>query len=296
MRAEILEGTVRVGEGRRFEIRDPKLRAIFAPCFRERVLHHALMNLLDPVLNRALVDDSFACRAGKGTLAATARVHEHVRRFPWYAKMDIRAYFASIRHSILMERVRRRIKGDDVLALLDRIVAAHGEGSGQGLPIGALTSQCLANFYLDPLDRFLLADKATLGYVRYMDDFVFWTATREDAHRLVREVDEFLPRTLALTAKATVQINRSARGITVCGYRVLPGSIRLGRRRKRRYRESRRHCEAAYQAGTLDAGQLQRAHDAALAITAHAETRAWFRAWAWGSASALSGVDWRDEV
>ena len=73
-----------------------------------------------------------------------------------------------------------------------------------------------------------------------------------------------------------MQINRSARGITVCGYRILPGSIRLGRRRKRRYLESRRRCEAAYQAGTIDAAQLQRAHDAALAITAHAETRAWF--------------------
>ena len=73
-----------------------------------------------------------------------------------------------------------------------------------------------------------------------------------------------------------MQINRSARGITVCGYRILPGSIRPGRRRKRRYLESRRRCEAAYQAGTIDAAQLQLAHDAALAITAHAETRAWF--------------------
>ena len=236
------------------------------------------MNRIGPVLDRALINDSYACRAGKGTLAATARVHEHVRRFPWYAKMDVRAYFASIRHSILMERIRRRIKGDDVLALVGRIVAAHGEGSGQGLPIGALTSQCLANYYLDPLDRFLLEASATRGYVRYMDDFVFWTETRQDATRLVREAGEFLERTLALTAKASVQINRSARGITVCGYRILPGSIRLGRRRKRRYLESRRRCEAAYQAGTIDAAQLQRAHDAALAITAHAETRAWFRA------------------
>ena len=91
-------------EGHRFEIRDPKPRAIFAPCFRERVLHHALMDRIGPVLDRALINDSYACRAGKGTLAATARVHEHVRRFPWYAKMDVRAYFASIRHSILMER------------------------------------------------------------------------------------------------------------------------------------------------------------------------------------------------
>jgi RNA-directed DNA polymerase len=292
LRAEILNQRVRVGQGHRFEIHDPKPRAIFAPCFRERVLHHALMNLIGPVLDRALIDDSYACRAGKGTLAAAARVHEHVRRFPWYAKMDVRAYFASIRHSILMERVRRRIKGDDVLALVSLIVAAHGEGSGHGLPIGALTSQCLANYYLDPLDRFLLESSATRGYVRYMDDFVFWTETRHNASRLVREAGEFLERTLALTAKTSVQVNRSDRGITVCGYRILPGSIRLGRRRKRRYLESRRRSEAAYQAGILDADQLQRAHDAALSITAHAKTRAWFRA----RATDRAGVDWRDQV
>jgi RNA-directed DNA polymerase len=287
-----LNQAVRVGQGHRFEIRDPKPRAIFAPCFRERVLHHALMNRIGPVLDRALVNDSYACRAGKGTLAAAARVHEHVRRFPWYAKMDVRAYFASIRHSILIERVRRRIKGEGVLALLGRIVAAHGGGSGQGLPIGALTSQCMANFYLDALDRFLLEASATLGFVRYMDDFVFWTETRQDATRLAREAGEFLERTLALTAKAPVQINRSIRGVTVCGYRITPRAIRLGRRRKRRYLDSRRHCEAAYQAGVLSGAQLQCAHDAALAITAHAEPRPWFRA----RLSDSTGVDWRDEV
>ena len=180
-----------------------------------------------------------------------------------------------------------------MLALVSRIVTAHGEGSGQGLPIGALTSQSLANYYLDPLDRFLLEARATRGYVRYMDDFVFWTETRQDASRLVREAGEFLVRTLALTAKASAQINRSARGITVCGYRILPGSIRLGRRRKRRYLDSRRRCEAAYRAGILDAGQLQCAHDAALAITAHAETPGLGFA---RRVSAGAGVDRLDEV
>ncbi|MGE5745434.1 MAG: reverse transcriptase domain-containing protein, partial [Gemmatimonadota bacterium] len=151
------------------------------------MLHHALIGQVGPVLDRALINDSYACRAGKGTLAAITRVYGHVRRFPWYAKMDVRAYFASIRHSILMERLHHRIKGNDVLSLVGRILAAHGGGSGQGLPIGALTSQCLANYYLDPLDRFLLEASATRGYVRYMDDFVFWTETRQDATRLVRE-------------------------------------------------------------------------------------------------------------
>lgn len=80
-----------VGRTRRFEIRDPKRRVIHAPCFRERVLHHALMAHVAPVLERYLVPDTFACRPGKGSLAAVHRAQEHARRFPWVLKMDVRA-------------------------------------------------------------------------------------------------------------------------------------------------------------------------------------------------------------
>ena len=106
-----------------------------------------------------------------------------VRRIPWYAKMDVRAYFASIRHSILMERIRRRIKGDDVLALVSLIVAAHGEGSGQDLPIAsyALTSQCLANYYLR--SRWIVSCLKTL--LRPVDTCVTWM-TSFSGRKLVR--------------------------------------------------------------------------------------------------------------
>ena len=90
MREGILNGSVVVGECTRFHIRDPKPRIIHAPSFRERVLHHAIIGRLGPVLERSLVDDTFACRVGKGTLAAVRRTQQHVRRFPWYAKLDIR--------------------------------------------------------------------------------------------------------------------------------------------------------------------------------------------------------------
>jgi hypothetical protein len=92
LRREILDGSVRIGEGRRFRIRDPKPRSIYAPCFRERVLHHALMRPIGPVLDRALVDDSFACRAGKGTLAAVRRAQQ----FPWYVKMEVWSWRPSL--------------------------------------------------------------------------------------------------------------------------------------------------------------------------------------------------------
>jgi len=140
MRRAILEGSIEVGRGQRFEIRDPKPRRIFAPCFRERVLHYALMALVGPVLERTLVDDSFACRTGKGTLAAVKRAQHHVRRFPWYAKLDVRAYFASVDHAILHERLGRVLKGPPLLHLIGRIIGSHQDAPGRGLPIGSLTS------------------------------------------------------------------------------------------------------------------------------------------------------------
>jgi hypothetical protein len=291
LRREILDGSIRLGQGLHFRIRDPKPRHIFAPCFRERVLHHALMAHVGPVLERALVDDSFACRTGKGTLAVN-RTQHHVRRFPWYAKMDVRAYFASVDHEILERRLGRVLKGAGLLELIHRIIAAHQDSPGKGLPIGALTSQCFANFYLDPLDRFLLESCRVRGLVRYMDDFVFWTGTRAEAARVAAAAASFLELNLSLTAKAPIQINRSERGVTICGFRVLPGAIRLSQRRRRRYLDALRRCEADFAAGRVDAPQLQRAYDSAHAITAHAEARAWRCA----RRAARPGLDWEDLV
>jgi hypothetical protein len=92
LRTGILDGTVPIGEFTEFRIRDPKPRVIRAPCFRERVLHHAIIACAGPILDRALIDDTFACRVGRGTLAAVRRCQQHIRRFPWYAKLDVRGY------------------------------------------------------------------------------------------------------------------------------------------------------------------------------------------------------------
>lgn len=292
LRREILDGSVRIGEGRRFRIRDPKPRSIYAPCFRERVLHHALMCPIGPVLDRALVDDSFACRAGKETLAAVRRAQQHARRFPWYVKMDVRSYFASIDHAVLERRLRTRLKGEGVLSPIRLIVAAHADAPGKGLPIGSLTSQILANDYLDPLDRFLLESCRVEGLVRYMDDFVFWTPTRDDALTIRDDARSFLAERLLLAAKEPSQVNGSARGVTVCGFRVRPGTIRLSQRRRRRYIQARRRCEEDYRAVRIDALQFQQAHDTAHAITMHADARAWRRA----RSSSWPGTEWHDDV
>jgi retron-type reverse transcriptase len=269
LQLEILNGTIEVGKGIQFRIYDPKPRLIHAPCFRERVLHHALMDCLGPTLERSLISDTFACRTGKGPLAAVYRAQAHSRRLPWYAKMDVRGYFASINHAILLRRLQRRFKGHGVLQLVERVVSAHHDSPGHGLPIGALTSQWFGNDYLDPLDRFLLESRQAAGFVRYMDDFVLWGQTRAEVGANARAAGEFLHQQLDLKAKPP-QINRSGHGVTFCGFRVLPHRLRLSQRRRKRYLRRKQFWEAAFCEGRISALELQKAYASVHAMTERA--------------------------
>ncbi len=277
LRHDILAGTVAVGQGRQFRIHDPKPRLIHAPCFRERVLHQALMAHVGPVLDRALVDDSYACRIGKGALAVVQRAQHHARRWPWWAKIDIRAYFASIDHQILKDMLARRFKDSGLLHLMGRIIDAHADTPGKGLPIGALTSQQFANVYLAGLDRHLLEGAEVRGYVRYMDDAVWWGESRAAVRAALAQARAFAAERLALQVKEPALIGRSVQGLSFCGYRILPGGLRLSHRRKHRYAECRRQWEDAYAAGLIDARTLQAGYAGALAITLHADAAAWRR-------------------
>jgi retron-type reverse transcriptase len=274
---DVLLGTYRPGPMSSFQIYDPKPRMIHAPVFRDRVLHHALMRHVGPVLDRSLVYDTYACRKGKGTLAAVQRCQQQMRRFPWYVKSDIRAYFASIDHLRLKRMLRQRLKNSGLLGLIDDIIDSYHTVPGKGLPIGALTSQHFANFYLSGLDRFLLERCRVGAMVRYMDDTLWWCKSRESVHRVLAEAQEFVSETLALQIKPTVQINRSAQGVTFCGYRVFPGSLRLSRRRRQRYAACRQQWEKAYLSGDISGAELQSGYASALAITAHADAAGWRR-------------------
>ena len=277
LRRDILDGSVRLGEMRAFRIHDPKPRLIHAPAFRERVLHHALMAHAGPVLDRALVDDTYACRVGKGTLAAVRRCQQHLRRFSWYAKIDIRAYFASIDHAALVAMLHRKFKDRPLLDLMARIIDAYHDRPGKGLPIGALTSQHFANYYLSGLDRLLMEGCRVGGMVRYMDDVAWWADSREEGRETLRIATAFVREDLLLDVKQPVQIGRSAGGLVFCGFRILPGALLLSRRRKQRYAQCRRKWERAFGAGEIDAATLQAGYSSALAITAHADAAAWRR-------------------
>lgn len=278
MRDEISSGRISVGTMKSFWIRDPKLRLIHAPCFRDRVLHHALMAHAGPQLERALIDDTYACRVGKGTLAAILRCQHHARRYPVFAKIDISRFFPSIDHGALTALLARRFKNRQLLEIFAQIIRAYAAAPGKGLPIGALTSQHFANYYLAGLDRLILEERKAKGLVRYMDDIVWWGETREEVCKTLFEAKDYAREKLQLEFKPTVQIGDSRDGLMFCGMKILPGALRLSRRRRKRYAERRKYWEGAYSEGLIDARGLQAGYDSALAITAHADAAEWRRA------------------
>ena len=277
MRAGLLAGTLTPEPMRCFRIRDPKPRLIHAPGFRDRVLHHAIMAHAGPVLDRALVFDTYACRTGKGTLAAVQRASAHASRYRWFAQIDIRAYFASIDHRILLDLLGRRFKDPDLMRLLTGIIQAFETAPGRGLPIGTLTSQHFANFYLGGADRLLLEGERVRGFVRYMDDLVWWTDNRASARGALDWVRAFLADGLGLTVKLPVRVGEARHGLSFCGFRILPGQISLSRRRRLRYAALRDRAERAWRDGAIDDLGLQSAYASALALTLHADTVAWRR-------------------
>ena len=205
---------------------DPKERLICAAAFRERVLHHALMNVCEPVLERAAVFDSYACRKGKGRLRAVDRAQGYARTAPLVSQDGHPEVFRFDPPGRRCGRCwARKFKDPVLLGVFDRIIGSYHTAPGRGLPIGNLTSQHFANFYLAPLDRFL---KETLGrgaYVRYMDDFVVWGESGRELRAVCERVRAFLAAELKLALKENTAINRTA---FRHGFPRLPGISRHG--------------------------------------------------------------------
>lgn len=272
----ILEGRAPLGRYRAFTIHDPKRRLIHAAAFPDRVLHHAILNLAEPVFERTLLSSSYACRPGRGVHRAVAAVRQNLCRHAWYAKIDVDGYFPSIPHDRLKALLARRFKGAGFLGLLGRIIdTSPGRTPGRGLPIGSLTSQHFANLYLDSADRLLLDQPGVRAHVRYMDDVLWWAdgpeALRASLDRLAGHLAD-----LGLTIKpSSIQIQPSRQGVSYCGFRIRQGVILPSRRKLRRYRW---HVERLLaQAEDCPEGETQRRAEAIEATLAHSASLDWRR-------------------
>lgn len=234
LQQEILSGEVQVGEYHFFTIYEPKERLICAASFTERVLHHALMNICHPIFEKMQIFDSYATRKHKGTHAALHRATQHQQKYRWFLKMDVRKYFDSINHEVLFELIQRKIKDRMVLQIFKQIINSYEVAPGCGLPIGNLTSQYFANYYLSFVDRFIQQELKVSAYVRYMDDMVLWCDDKVQLLNARQQVTDFLAGKLMLALKIS-ELNRSNRGLLFLGFRLFPDRIKLSRQSKKRF-------------------------------------------------------------
>ena len=261
---------------RSFSIREPKPRRISAADFRDRVVHHAIMNVLDPFFERQLFAHSYACRVGKGTHAAVQYAQRQARRFPYFLKGDVDRYFETIDHEILKKLLQRMFKDRRLLDLLDRIIDAPvpGQEPGQGLPIGNLTSQYFANHVLGQLDRFIKQKLRARGYLRFMDDVLIFGETKAELHLHRAAIRNYLETDLRLRLKEKATwLAPSSQGIPFLGFQIFPGTIRLQAQRWQRMRRKIRQRERAFQEGRITAQELATSVRSSVAHIEHAATR-----------------------
>lgn len=220
-------GLYRPGRFFSFTVRKPKERLISVAPFRDRVVHHALVQSLEPLFERVFIYDSYATRKNKGVHLAISHAQQMLRSNAWYLKMDIRKYFDSIDHDILLERVKKKIQDQCIVNWIQKMVCLEGF-TGKGLPIGNLTSQFFANVYLDPFDHWIKDQLGIKYYIRYMDDFVIFSHDPSFLKILQGRIISYLEDTLKLKVKeSTTTLQKATHGLSFLGVRVFPGLIRV---------------------------------------------------------------------
>ena len=276
LEAELQDRSYHPGSYYTFIVKEPKERMICATGFRDRVVHHAICKVLEPIFERSYVFDSYACRKGKGTHTAIKRAQNYMGHFQYYLKLDIRKYFDSVDHEILKALLRRKIKDQDLLWLLDTIIdhPVPWTNPGKGIPIGNLTSQHFANFYLDQADHFIKDDLGVKGYVRYMDDLLLFDNDKKSLWQIYGQVEQFLNERLELTVKSgSVVLSPTFEGLSFLGLRVYPRLIRLSRKGWRRFRRNVIQKEKLFRRGIISGDELSRSISSVVGHIGQANTR-----------------------
>lgn len=246
---------------RQFYVYEPKKRLISAPAFYDRVIHHALCNVIEPIFNNSFIYHSYACRKDKGTHKAANVFQEQIRQAKrkwgraYCLKIDVRHYFPSINHGILYQIIERKFKDPDLLSLIKTIIDSNPGGTGIG--IGALTSQLFANIYLDQLDHFAKEVLRLKHYIRYMDDIVIMAPNKRELHTVLAEIENFLWNKLRLTTNSKTQIMPINRGVTFLGYRIWPTHRLLKGQSKRRVKRKMRVYQKLYKEGMVELEEIR---------------------------------------
>ncbi|NQU83792.1 MAG: RNA-dependent DNA polymerase [Parcubacteria group bacterium] len=225
-----------------FYICDPKLRHIHKASIRDRVVHHAVFRILYPFFDKRFIHDSYSCRLNKGTHRGVLRlknfsckITSNYRNSAYVLKCDIRKFFASIDHDVLIGLIRKTIYCPDTLWLTIKIIKSFGSETNKGLPLGNVTSQLFANIYLNELDQFVKHTLKEKYYIRYCDDFLIFSKDQKHLIKTIPLISDFLSANLKLSLHPNKIFTRKlSYGIDFLGYVGLPHYSILRTKTKRR--------------------------------------------------------------
>lgn len=239
-----------------FQIYEPKERTICCAPFHDRVVHHAVCNIINPILDKSIISDSYACRKGKGLHKAVRRAFYFYQNNEYCYKFDIRKYFYTIDHQILQQKLSRKFKDSKLMNLFSQLLSTYHSKKEyyfafdnddlfdlireRGLPIGNLTSQIFANFFLSDLDHFVKEKLHQRNYIRYMDDILIFSNKKGELKKVQVEVIKKLAESRLLIHPHKNIITKTTHGVNFLGFRYKNNIIKLQNQNLRRFKKNLR--------------------------------------------------------
>jgi retron-type reverse transcriptase len=289
LQQQLQNKTYQPGKYKTFHVKEPKARLISAAPYRDRVVHHALCNVLMPIFEKTFIHDSYANRVGFGTHRALKRFTQFTRSSRYVLQCDIRKYFPSIDHEILKQILRRKIKCSETLWLIDTIIDGSNEQEPvldyfpgddlltplqrrKGLPIGNLTSQFFANIYLNGFDHFVKESLNIDRYLRYVDDFALFSDDRSCLANVRPSIEEYLVTLRLKIHPIKSQLFQTQVGPTFVGFRVFQDHSRVKTDNLRRARYRLRQLNKKYATGNISFERLTQSIQSWGAHLSHADT------------------------
>lgn len=266
---QIENKTYKVGRYKNFYIFDPKKRLISALPYRDRVVQHALCNVIEPLFDKTFIYDNYACRKNKGSLKAVNRFTEFFRRNNFVLKCDIKNYFASIDHEVLFGMISKKIKDPEVLRLIKLIIASTPD---PGIPIGNLTSQIFANLYLNELDHYIKEKMGCRCYIRYMDDLVFFDNNRDKLDQIRDEIKTYLSKLKLTEHSDKCRIYQAEKGADFLGYKIFPDYKIIARQNIKRVRKRMKGYFKLLNAGLITRKKILDSIKSWLGFAIHADS------------------------
>lgn len=265
------------GNYRTFYVQESKRRLISAAPYRDRVVHHALCNIIEPLFDKTFIYDSYACRKGKGTHAAADRYTEFCRKAKYVLKCDISQYFPSISHEILYEKIAKKIGDKKTLRLCEKIIRSQNDQglfwlSGKGIPIGNLTSQFFANVYLNDFDHWVKEEIGCKFYIRYVDDFVILSDNKKWLNSLISRIEEYLS-SIKLTLHPLKRcVFPVSEGCDFMGYRIFQTHRRLRPSNGYRFRRKLKRLAEKFSRNEISLSNISARINSWIGHAIHADT------------------------